>query len=386
MSSRTARFILAGLLSCSFLDSVVAANYNLVKEYSGPTFFDGWTFFDHFDNLTNGDTRFVSASVAASAKLAFVDPATNHAIIKVDNTSTVPFNEKRNTVRITTNDGYGVGSVWVADMLHIPYGCSVWPAWWSQAPTWPAGGEIDTLEGVNLVTKNQMGLHTLPGCTTAGATQVASSVTGSTDCSHLANSNQGCIVTDGRPESYGAGFANAGGGVWVTEYATTGISIWFFPRANVPSSLSGSANASTIDTSSLGTPTANWPSTNCDMNTFFSPQNLIFDITLCGDFAGPPNIFNQTCTGVCYNDYVLGNGSNYATAYFEVASVKVFGTGGGVVVPGNGSSSSGATNPTGATNSTGGSTSGLNGMVDNVAGKGWWSVLAMALMALLLGL
>jgi len=27
---------------------------------------------------------------------------------------------------------------------------------------------------------------------------------------------------------------------------------------------------------------------------------------------------------VCYNDYVLGNGSNYATAYFEVASVRVF--------------------------------------------------------------
>lgn len=54
--------------------------------------------------------------------LAYVDPNTNHAIIKVDNTSTVPFNQKRNTVRITTNEGYSVGSVWVADMLHIPYG------------------------------------------------------------------------------------------------------------------------------------------------------------------------------------------------------------------------------------------------------------------------
>ena len=40
--------------------------------------------------------------------------------------------------------------------------CSVWPAWWSQAPDWPSGGEIDTFEGVNLVTYNQMSLHTEP--------------------------------------------------------------------------------------------------------------------------------------------------------------------------------------------------------------------------------
>lgn len=66
--------------------------------------------------------RFVSADLAASDKLAYVDPGTNRAIIKVDNTSTVPFNEKRNTVRIATKDRYAVGSVWVADMFHLPYG------------------------------------------------------------------------------------------------------------------------------------------------------------------------------------------------------------------------------------------------------------------------
>lgn len=65
---------------------------------------------------------FVSANVAASAKLAYVDPGSNRAIIKVDNTSNVPFNEKRNTVRISTKDRYALGSVWVADMFHLPYG------------------------------------------------------------------------------------------------------------------------------------------------------------------------------------------------------------------------------------------------------------------------
>ena len=64
----------------------------------------------------------MSSSVATSSKLAYVDPTTNHAIVKVDNTSTVPYNQKRNTVRISTNDKFSVGSVWTVDMLHVPYG------------------------------------------------------------------------------------------------------------------------------------------------------------------------------------------------------------------------------------------------------------------------
>ncbi|KAF8192188.1 glycoside hydrolase family 16 protein [Pholiota molesta] len=265
--------------------------------------------------------EFVSASDALSSRLAFVDTTTNHAIMQVDNSSTVTFNNKRNSVRLQTNVRYGVGSVWIADMLHVPFGCSVWPAWWSNAPTWPTGGEIDTFEGVNLVTNNQMGLHTNPGCTVTGQQQ-SSTLLNSTDCSNLDNSNQGCITMDPNPASYGAAFAAAGGGVFVTEFATTGISVWFFPRANVPSVIS--SNSSSIDTSTLGVPVGNWPATTCSSSEFFSPQNLIFDITLCGDFAGAPNIFAQTCTGVCYNDYVVGNGSNYNNAYFEVASVRVF--------------------------------------------------------------
>lgn len=67
---------------------------------------------------------FVSKAVGESSQLTFVDPTTNHAIIKVDNTSNVLFNDKRNTVRIATNDSYGVGTVWAADMLHVPYGVS----------------------------------------------------------------------------------------------------------------------------------------------------------------------------------------------------------------------------------------------------------------------
>ncbi|EIW81094.1 glycoside hydrolase family 16 protein [Coniophora puteana RWD-64-598 SS2] len=336
------------LLAVTSFAPVRATQYNLAKEYSGSTFFNDWTFYNNYDNLTNGDAIFVSAQTATSAKLAYVDSSTSHAIIKVDNTTTVAYNDKRNTVRITSNDSFAVGSVWVTDLYHVPYGCSVWPAWWSQAPNWPTGGEIDTFEGVNMQSLNQMSLHTEPGCKQQSPTQ-SSTLVNSTDCSFQTNSNQGCIVTDPSTASFGQGFQ---GGAYVTEYASSGISIWFFPRSSIPSALS--SNSSTIDTSTFGTPVANWPNTGCNIEQYFQPQQLIFDITLCGDFAGNSAIFNETCSGVCYNDYVIGSPSNYDNAYFEVGYVRVFSSGNTVITPSGTLSTPGSS-------STGGSGSGSNG-------------------------
>ncbi|KAF8531996.1 concanavalin A-like lectin/glucanase domain-containing protein [Gautieria morchelliformis] len=298
---------------------VVYAQYQLTQEYAGSTFFDNWQFYDNFDNLTHGDAIFVSRDVASSAQLAYINAAGN-AIIKVDNASTVAAGQKRNTVRIQTEEVYGVGSLWIADMTHVPFGCSVWGAWWSGAPNWPQSGEIDTFEGVNLVTTNQMALHTNPGCTLDLNNNTFSGVVNSTDCSYLSNSNQGCAIKDNSTKSYGEAFAAAGGGVFVTEFATKGISMWFFTRSAVPPSLKNITGS--FNTSVLGEPTANYPSTLCDA-TFFEPQHLTFDITLCG-IAGNPQIFAQTCSGICYDDYVIGPPSTYDNAYFEVAKVQAF--------------------------------------------------------------
>lgn len=83
-------------------------------------------------------------------------------------------------------------------------------------------GEIDILEGINQMTTNQMSLHTAAGCTQAsGVTQTGT--TTQTDCNLSVNSNNGCTVIDESTDSYGAGFESAGGGVWVTELADSGI-------------------------------------------------------------------------------------------------------------------------------------------------------------------
>ena len=50
------------------------------------------------------------------------------------------------------------------------------------------------------------------------------------------------------------------------------------------------------------------------------------------DYAGAASVFYQTCSGVCYNDYVLGDPSHYDTAYFEVSYVRVYGQPGELTV------------------------------------------------------
>jgi hypothetical protein len=67
-------------------------------------------------------------------------------------------------------------------------------------------------------------------------------------------------------------------------------------------------------------------------------------VTLFADFAGSPQFFNATCTGDCYLDYVINNGtSQYANAYFDVGYVRVFSANSSGNTESSGSGSSGNT-------------------------------------------
>ncbi|EIW77172.1 glycoside hydrolase family 16 protein [Coniophora puteana RWD-64-598 SS2] len=299
----------------------VANAWQLVREYSGQNFFNGWDFYGSWDNLTQGNVTWVSQSVAASQDLAYVNN-NGHAILKVDNTTNVPSGGRRNSIRITSQDTYALGSLWIIDLDHIPYGCSVWPAFWTFGPNWPEDGEIDIIEGINLMSSNQMALHTTSGCTLSStATQLGT--TDVTDCSSAA----GCTVTETSNSSYGSNFE---GGVWATQFDSSGIFIWFWSRSNVPSSITGATSTSSIDPSSWGTPHANYSSSTCNIEQYFSPQNLVLDITLCGDWAGLSQFYSSTCgnsgpTGNCYQDCVVGPGSpRYDNAYFDISYIRAY--------------------------------------------------------------
>lgn len=113
----------AAVLAATSVVSPCAA-YEFVRQYAGSSFFDRWDFYGSWDNLTLGDVWWLNEQDAASQGLAYVN-GNGNAIIRVDNYSTVPYNQKRNSVRITTTDAYDYGSLWIIDILHLPFGCSV---------------------------------------------------------------------------------------------------------------------------------------------------------------------------------------------------------------------------------------------------------------------
>ncbi|KAH8113075.1 concanavalin A-like lectin/glucanase domain-containing protein [Phellopilus nigrolimitatus] len=337
-----------------------ATPFQLVQNHQGSNFLNNWSFYSGLDTNNTGSIIYQSQEQAQQEQLAFLNSAGNY-ILKVDNTTDGRNDSSygRATVKLLTSYTISSGNLVLFDAVHLPYGCSVWPAFWSQGPAWPDDGEIDIFEGVNMQTQNDISLHTLNGCTHPSANLSNGIETGqliSTDCFNQTEFNQGCIVQV-PGSSYGASFAQNGGGVYALNWNASGIFVWFFPRGSVPSDLS----TDFPNPDGWGLPTAAYPTSSCDVSKYFSPQTLILDITICGNFAGQPGVFAQTCSGNCVD--LVQTPSNYDNAYFEISYIKVFEqTNGTVSTSATGASSSTSGAGTATTASPNGSNSGTVGL------------------------
>ncbi|KIP03264.1 glycoside hydrolase family 16 protein [Phlebiopsis gigantea 11061_1 CR5-6] len=303
--------------------------WKLLQTYQGTSFFDDWNFTTGAD-LTHGFVTYVDENTAKSASLIDVNSAGN-AVMRVETTPQVA--GTRQSVRVQTVRTY-TGALIVMDSVHIPTGCGTWPAFWSDGPNWPAGGEIDIVEGVNDYTNNQATLHTNPGCSMSSSSPstlgISGTLVGGTDCAAADTGNAGCGIRASQTNSFGAAFNNNGGGVYIMKWDNTGITVWFFPRNSIPADITANAP----QPSTWGTPMANFPASSCNPSNFFSDHQAIFDITLCGDWAGAvwgtagvPGQ-DQSCaqiTGVAQcQDYVLNHGANFTEAYWEVKYVQIY--------------------------------------------------------------
>jgi len=305
---------LAALLSAAGTTS----GYALQITYNASNFFNEFSFFTGADP-TDGWVDYVSEAVAMSDNLA--EYQNGQVYLGVDYTTYDP-PAMRASVRLTSNAAYTQG-LFIADIAHMPGGiCGVWPAFWTFGPNWPNSGEIDIIEGINAQTTDSITLHTAAGCTVSNSNSLAGTTTLNTNCNE-GDAGTGCGVNTSNTEGYGTGFNDIGGGVYAMQWASTGIYVWFFPRGSIPSDIT-SNSPSTTD---WGTPTAAFSGSGCDFDTYFQNNNIVFDTTFCGSWAGVQSIWESgSCASLAdtCDDYVAYNPSAFEDAYWLINYVQVY--------------------------------------------------------------
>ncbi|KJA25440.1 glycoside hydrolase family 16 protein [Hypholoma sublateritium FD-334 SS-4] len=299
---------------------VRGATYSQTDSHTGTGFLKSFTVESEADP-THGRVNYVNAATAASLNLTYASGDT--FILRADSTTVLSASGPgRNSVRIQSNKQFN-NSVMIFNIRHMPEGCGTWPAVWTVGPDWPNGGEIDILEGVNNQGPNQVTLHTGSGCTMPSSRSELGTPA-QNNCDANVNSNSGCGVKVSDARSYGPTFNSDGGGWYAVERTSDFIKVWFWSRQATGIPTDAMNGATSVDTDNWGTPQAYFPSTSCPISSMFAPQNIVINLTFCGDWAGASSIYAASgCPSTCV-DYVNNNPSAFTNAYFDFAWLKIY--------------------------------------------------------------
>ncbi|KAI1845247.1 hypothetical protein JX265_005402 [Neoarthrinium moseri] len=286
--------------------------YTIQDVYDTTSFFDGFEFYSGPDP-TNGFVNYHDAALANTSSLAGY--ASGGVYLGADFTTMNPSTPGRGSVRVNSKKTYTKG-LFIADIAHMPSssksGCGLWPAFWmfGEGGGWPNSGEIDIIEGVNSATSTTFTLHTSAGCSFSQG-----------NC-NAGNGNTGCGQKINNAQSYGAGFNAIGGGVYAVEWTSNAISLWFFPRTNIPADIT----AGNPNPAKWGAATGSFSGSGCDIDKHFNGHQIVFNTDFCGDWAGQVWSTDSTCSSLASTcaSYVAANPGDFKEAFWLINSVKVF--------------------------------------------------------------
>ncbi|KAL8998205.1 MAG: hypothetical protein Q9169_002690 [Polycauliona sp. 2 TL-2023] len=255
-----------------------------------------------FDDPTHGYVDFVDQSTARTKGL--LESGNRTVTLRADSTN-VASGRGRDSLRLTSKAKYNHGLI-VVDLAHMPgNACGVWPAFWTTGPNWPSSGEIDILEGVNLQPGNAMTMHTSEGCSLVGSSCFA---------------HKGCTAKGG---AFGDGFNLNNGGIYAMEWTSKGIKMWFFSRGQEPDDILGESP----DPAKWANPISNFQGgSNCNIDSHFKDQQIVFDTTFCGDWAGKEWEGDNVCGAKAKTceEYVRDHPEAFGEAYWTVNGLKVY--------------------------------------------------------------
>lgn len=303
-----------------------ALQYRLVEQFSGTSFFDNFDFFNGTDP-TLGHVDYVTRSEAN--KLGLISNPDGRVVIAAEHNQTSP--KGRKSIRLESKKTYNKALI-IADVNHIPFGCGVWPAFWTYGDPWPYKGEIDIIEGINRNPFNAMTLHTGYDCNFESfKDEINKQQSGQmvlSDCNSLkisTNDNDRGCSTRSFGVSFGEKFNENGGGIYAMQWTDDFIKIFFFPRDSYfPTDIGGD----NPDPDMWGAkPLAFFPlGPHCPSENFLE-QKIIINIDFCGTWAGEAwySSDNEKCNrfGRC-PDFVTNNPEEFKEAYFDFNSIRIY--------------------------------------------------------------
>ncbi|KAJ7097213.1 glycoside hydrolase family 16 protein [Mycena belliarum] len=313
-------------VSAALVTSALAGSYARTEHIAGAGFYNAFEF-QAIPDPTNGRVNYVDQATAQRTNLTFASASPDKFVLRAD-ASTVLSDAGalgRNSVRIRSRNTYAT-HVAVFDVAHMPQACGTWPAIWeTDEESWPNGGEIDIVEGVNDQGANAVTLHTSAGCTMPAARTQTGTAGDQLNCdTALGDAGCGVDLSSTRPATYGPAFNAAGGGWYAIERTPAFINVWFWPRSagDVPADVK--AGGGRVDTATWGTPAANFPDTSCDIAKLFTAHNIIINLTFCGDWAGTQDLYaGAGCPATCIS-YVDANPTAFTNAYFEFNAINIY--------------------------------------------------------------
>lgn len=313
-------------VACATAVRAATQSYQLSEEYTTDNFFEKFDFFtstytsgDSWDS-THGYVQYRGQADAES--LGLISTSSSGIYIGPDTNSTYdPDGKGRDSVRITSKAMYNEGLM-IAKFSHMPVqACGAWPAFWSFGSPWLTMGEIDYFEGWNMMEYNRMAMHTnetLAGECTLTTTGIEGTVM-TDDCNNEADGT-GCGVKDDSGV-----WSSTTGATFAMEWTDSAIKVWSWLPSAVPSDIT--AGTPDPSSSAWGNPTLLVEQTNCDLSKSFANQQLVFNIDFCGDTAGSPTFWNETCsaqTGATCANYVANNPSAFAETYFMIEGIQYY--------------------------------------------------------------
>eukprot|EP00405_Crypthecodinium_cohnii_P037229 CAMPEP_0206549048 /NCGR_PEP_ID=MMETSP0325_2-20121206/14235_1 /ASSEMBLY_ACC=CAM_ASM_000347 /TAXON_ID=2866 /ORGANISM="Crypthecodinium cohnii, Strain Seligo" /LENGTH=563 /DNA_ID=CAMNT_0054048621 /DNA_START=73 /DNA_END=1768 /DNA_ORIENTATION=+ len=320
--------------------------YRLKSASEGHGFFDGWDFLR--TDANHGSAEFLSKDDAF--RYGVVEAHHDHAILGAGRRSS-KYHFKRHSAKIQSKEAYKYYLV-TMKFSHVPYGCGVWPAFFTlgSGKSWPAGGEVDILEYVNM-DLSKASLHV--GGDNCTLDQQAVNKFG--DMPDRNGMNYNCVTDYSRGELGCAPnkWMRSGiqwtenPGVVAMEWTEEHVKVFAIPESEIPKDLvTDRPRPESWDEWLF----SYYPLAASDCSSHMEvPQHLLLQINFCGDWASKVWGLDQSCSKIvqhcrpvdplaeyapnkdCCTQYIWDEYYQYGTdhdlklnAFFNISYIKVY--------------------------------------------------------------